>query len=84
MITKAQLKQMKDSNNHVKHSFEVSWEETSLSRLFDKIDASVEGGALIDIVSAKPIEFIKEREALIVEIVMDVSDVFDGAEEVED
>lgn len=77
MITKAQLKQSADSNNHVKHSFEFPWDETSLARIYDKIDAQVEGGALIDVFSAKPIEFIAERGAIVVEVVMDISDLLE-------
>lgn len=77
MITKAQLKERADSNNHVKHSFEMQWDETSLSRIYDKIDACVEGGALIDVVAAKPIAFVAEREALVVEVTMDISDLLE-------
>lgn len=77
MITKTQLKEKADSNNLVKHSFEMPWDETSLSRIYDRIDASVEGGALIDIVSAKPIEFHPERLTLSVEVVMDITDMLE-------
>lgn len=84
MITKVQLKEQADSNNHVKHSFEVAWEETSLSRLYGKIDASVEGGALVDIVSAKPVSFDPERLTLTIEIVMDISDLLEEHEDEEE
>jgi hypothetical protein len=79
MITKQQLRANCDSKNHFKHSFEIPWNETSLSRLYDKLDANIESGALVDIVSVKPVGFIKEREALVVEIVIDCSDIFEEA-----
>lgn len=84
MITKTQLRSLKDSNNRFTHITEVPWEQTSLSRLYDTVDAQIEGGSLIDIVSAKPIGFDKERETIKVEMVLDCSDLFeDGPEEEE-
>lgn len=62
----------------------MAWEETSLSRLYGKIDASVEGGALVDIVSAKPVSFDPERLTLTIEIVMDISDLLEEHEDEEE
>lgn len=84
MITKAQIRNLKDQNNHFVHIFEVDWNETSLSRLYDKMDAQIEGGALVDILKAEPISFDESRGMLSVEITMDVSDLFEDGEDVED
>jgi hypothetical protein len=83
MITKTQLRDLKDSNNQVKHMFEIPWNETSLSRLYEKIDAQIEGGALLDIVKATPISFDSGRGTLMVEMVLDCSDLFEENEEEE-
>lgn len=77
MITKAQLKADKDDQNRVKYQFDMPWDETSISRLYDKIDASVESGSLADIVSAVPISFDKENNTIKVEITLELSDVFE-------
>jgi hypothetical protein len=77
MITKTQLKADKDDQNRVKYQFDVPWDETSLSRLYDKIDAAVEGGSSVDIVSATPVSFDKENNTIKVEVTLDVSDVFE-------
>lgn len=76
MITKIQIKDLIDSNNQFKHTMDVPWEQTSLSRLYDMVDATMQGGALIDIASVKPIEFNKEAETITVEMVLDCSDLF--------
>jgi hypothetical protein len=81
MITKAQLKADKDDQNRAKYQFDMPWDETSIARLYDRLDASVEGGSLVDIVSAKPISFDKEKETVRVEIVIDCSDLFEEPEE---
>lgn len=81
MITKTQLRDLVDSNNRFTHTIEVPWEQTSLSRLYDLIDAQIQGGSLIDIVSAKPISLDSARESLMVELVLDCSDLFEGGEE---
>lgn len=81
MITKAQLRDLKDSNNQVKQMFELPWNETSLSRLYEKIDAQIEGGALLDIVKATPISFDSGRETLMVELILDCSDLLEDGEE---
>jgi len=84
MITKAQLKIDKDEQNHVKYQFDMPWNETSLSRLYDKINAAIEYGALADIVSASPISLDKENYAIRVEVVLDVSDIFEENPDEED
>lgn len=76
MITKYQIAQIKDQNNQFKHLVECHWNETSLSKLYDKIDAQIEGGALIDIVSQNPISYDKSAQRLLVELVLDASDLF--------
>jgi hypothetical protein len=76
MITKIQIKDLVDSKNQFKHVIDVPWEQTSLSRLYDMVDATIQGGALIDIASVKPIEFNKESETITVEMVLDCSDLF--------
>lgn len=77
MITKAQLKADKDEQNRVKYQFDMPWDETSLSRLYDKIDVAIEGGGLADIVSTVPVSFDKENNTIRVEVALDVSDVFE-------
>ena len=84
MITKTQLKADKDEQNRVKYLFDMPWDETSLSRLYDKMDAAIEGGSLADIVSAVPISFDKENNTIRVEVTLDVSDVFEETEEDEE
>lgn len=84
MITKTQLRELKDQNNQVKHLFEIPWNETSLSRLYEKIDANIEGGAVLDIVKATPISFDSARETLMVELTLDCSDLFEEGAEDED
>jgi hypothetical protein len=81
MITKSQLQELKDSNNIVKHAFEIPWNETSLSRLYEKVDSNIEGGSLIDIRKATPYSFDKERETLMVEMELDCSDLFQEEED---
>ena len=84
MITKTQLKADKDEQNRVKYQFDMPWDETSLSRLYDKIDAAIEHGGLADIVSAVPVSFDKENDTIRVEVVLDVSDIFEEIEEDEE
>jgi hypothetical protein len=84
MITKAQLKADKDSQNRVKYQFDMPWDETSLARLYDKIDETIEFGGLVDIVSAAPVSFNKENDTIRVEVVLDVSDIFEEIEEDEE
>jgi len=84
MITKAQLKIDKDEQNHVKYQFDMPWNATSLSRLYDKINGAIEYGALADIVSASPISLNKENYAITVEFVLDVSDIFEENPDEED
>lgn len=79
MITKTQLRALADSNNQVKHLFEIPWNETSLSNLYNKVDLNIEGGALIDIAKATPVSFDLARETLMVELVLDCSDLFEEA-----
>lgn len=84
MITKTQLRNLKDQNNHFTWITEVNWQETSLSRLFEHIDAQIEGGALVDIVSVKPLAFDKEREMMTLEVVLNVTDALEVDEEEEE
>ena len=76
MITKAQLKADKDEQNRAKYQFDMPWDETTLSRLYDKIDASVEGGSLVDIISAVPISFDKTNNTIKVEVTLGLDDLF--------
>jgi hypothetical protein len=84
MITKTQLKADKDEQNRVKYQFDMPWDETSLSLLYYKIDAEIEGGSLVDIVSAVPVSFDKENNTIRVEVVLDVSDIFEENPDAED
>jgi hypothetical protein len=84
MITKIQLRNLKDKNNHFTWTTEVNWQETGLARLYEHIDAQIEGGAVVDFVSAKPISFDKERETLVLEIVLDLTDLFEDDEDEEE
>ena len=84
MITKTQLKEDKDEQNRVKYQFDMPWDETSLSRLYDKMDAAIERGGLADMVSAVPVSFNKENNTIRVEVVLDVSDIFEEIEEDEE
>jgi hypothetical protein len=77
MITKAQLKADKNEQNRAKYQFDMPWDETSLARLYDKMDAAIEGGSLVDIVSAVPISFDKENNTIKVEVTLDLSDLFE-------
>lgn len=77
MITQTQLKADKDDQNRVKYQFDMPWDETSLARLYDKIDASIEGGRWANIISSVPISFDKENNTIRVEVTLDVSDVFE-------
>jgi hypothetical protein len=77
MITKTQLKADKDEQNRVKYQFDMPWDETSLARLYDKMDAAIEGGSLVDIVSAVPISFDKENNTIKVDVTLDLSDLFE-------
>ena len=61
--------------------FEIPWNETGLSSLYNKIDANIEGGAILDIVKATPVSFDAGRETLMVELVLDCSDLFEEGEE---
>lgn len=83
MITKSQLRELVDANNRFKHSIEVPWEQTSLSRLYDILDSSIQGGSLVDIVSAKPYSFDQARETLMVELLLDCSDILESSGEEE-
>ena len=80
MITKIQLRELKDSNNHFVWPTEVNWQETSLSRIYEHIDAQIEGGALVDIVSVKPLSFHLERGMMTLEVVLDVTDALEEDE----
>lgn len=77
MITKYQISQIKDEKNQFKHVFECHWNETSLARLYEKIDAQIEGGALIDIVKQNALSYNPSNQSLLVELVLDASDLFD-------
>ena len=77
MITKSQLRAKLDSNNCFTTTFEVPWNETQLSRLYDTVDAQIEGGALIDILSANPVAYDFERQMVVVEMELDCSDLLD-------
>ena len=83
MITKTQLRALVDENKRFTWTHIVPWNETSLSRLYDAVDAQIEGGALIDIVSARPVN-LDEKESILVEMVLDCSDLFEDDEEEED
>jgi hypothetical protein len=76
MITKAQLKADKDEQNRAKYQFDMPWDETSIARVYDKIDASVEGGALIDIVSVEPISYNPDTQTMKIEVVLGLDDLF--------
>ena len=76
MITKAQLKADKDDQNRAKYQFDMPWDETSIARVYDKIDVSVEGGALIDIVSVTPISYNPETQTMKIEVVLGLDDLF--------
>lgn len=76
MITKTQLRALVDKRNEFTWTHEVPWNETHLARLYDAVDAQIEGGSLIDIVSAKPVAYDFERETINVEFVLDCSDCF--------
>ena len=80
MITKTQLRALLDKDNKFTWTHEVPWNETHLARLYDAVDAQIEGGSLIDIVSAQPMAFDFERESVVVELVLDCSDLLDGDE----
>jgi hypothetical protein len=84
MITKAQLKADKDEQNRVKYLFDMPWDETSLARLYDKMDAAIEGGSLVDIVYAVPISFDKENNTIKVEVTLNLSDLFEENPDEED
>jgi hypothetical protein len=84
MITKAQLKADKNEQNRVKYLFDMPWDETSLARLYDKMDAAIEGGSLVDIVSAVPISFDKENNTIKVEVTLNLSDLFEENPDEED
>lgn len=84
MITQAQLKADKDDQNRVKYQFDMPWDETSLARLYDKIDASIEGGRWANIISSVPISFDKENNTIRVEVTLDLSDVFEEHPEEEE
>lgn len=75
MITKAQLRDKVDGRDRFTHTLQVPWEQTSLARLYDHLDASIEAGCLIDIISAKPIKLDKENDQITVELVLDCSDI---------
>ncbi len=80
MITKTQLRALLDKDNTFTWTHEVPWNETHLARLYDAIDAQIEGGSLIDIVSAEPIDFDLARNTVSIKFVLDCSDLLDGAE----
>lgn len=77
MITKAQLRADKDGQNRAKYEFDLPWDETSLSRLYDKIDNCVECGSLADIISAVPLSFDKTNNTIKVEVTLGLDDIFD-------
>lgn len=77
MITKTQLLGLIDENKRFKYSFEFAWDETNLSRLYDKLDAQIQHGCLIDIVSAKPISYDLNEQTVVVEMELDCSDIFE-------
>jgi hypothetical protein len=77
MITKSQLRNKVDSNKCFNFIAHVPWSETSLSRLYDIVDAQIEAGSLIDIIKARPVAFDLEKEIVTVEIVLDCSDVLE-------
>jgi hypothetical protein len=77
MITKTQLKEDKDGQNRVKYQFDMPWDETSLARLYDKMDATIEFGNLVEIVSAVPVSFNKENNTIKIEVTLDLSDLFE-------
>jgi hypothetical protein len=79
MITKAQLRELVDSNKRFTWTHIVPWNETHLARLYDAVDAQIEGGSLIDIVSARPVN-LDEKETILVEMVLDCSDLFEDGE----
>ena len=76
MITKAQLKADKDSQNRAKYQFDMPWDETSIARVYDKIDACVEGGALIDVLSVVPISYNPDTQTMKIEVVLGLDDLF--------
>jgi len=84
MITKTQLKADKDEQNRVKYQFDMPWDETSLARLYDKINAAIEFGEFADIVSPVPVSFNKENNTIKVEVSLDVSDIFEENPDEED
>lgn len=77
MITKLQLREGKDENNRFTWTTEVNWQETHLSSLYSHIDAQIEGGALIDIASVKPLSFDLEREMITIQVVLDLNDMLE-------
>jgi hypothetical protein len=48
------------------------------------MDAAIERGGLADMVSAVPVSFNKENNTIRVEVVLDVSDIFEEIEEDEE
>lgn len=76
MITKFQLLELIDANKRFTWTHTVPWNETSLSRLYDAVEQQIEGGAIIDIVSARPIN-LDANETILVEMVLDCSDIFE-------
>ena len=78
MITKSQLRNKLDKDNRFTWTHEVPWNETHLARLYDAADAQIEGGCLVDIVSAEPTAIDFERGTILVEMVLDCSDLLDG------
>jgi hypothetical protein len=76
MITKTQLKADKDEQNRVKYQFDMPWDETSLSRLYDITARAIEGGSLVGIISAVPISFDKDKNTIKIELTLDLSDLF--------
>lgn len=76
MITKTQLREDKDGQNRVKYQFDMPWDETTLSRLYDKIEREIEGGALIDIISAVPISLDLANNTIKVEVTLGLDDLF--------
>lgn len=76
MITKHELKALIDQKKQFIWTHSLPWNETSLARLYDSVDAQIEGGSLIDIIKARPVLYDIEKETVVVEMVLDCSDLF--------
>jgi len=65
------------ANNQFQFSFEMDWDKTTLGHMHDKLDASFEGGAFLNIAGAAAVDFDKESGKLFVEVLIDASDLFE-------